>query len=277
MPILDPPALRPEFTDQVFRQMAEARTSYNIVGPKGTGRAELLHDLQRMARAMDYRECLIDLKIVQHDFHHFLAQLRRIVGVPEGFGQSVSEILARAIPPGQLVLLLLDDFDAMLGNREHQFPEAFFADLNDLKTNKLVRLCCITSEPYLRFPIYSNGRKLDGSPLDLTVLRLPKLSTPEIRARLERRLADCPGWRDESRREHVVACIHRHVAPFEFLQKIVVEDYLIGGSAANEARWLADHRELYKRAKSGSNFGRNAKEAVEWVFDQFGKIRFGGG
>jgi len=125
---------------------------------------------------------------------------------------------------GQL-LILLEDFDALIGTAAHNFPVAFFTDLNALKGTRNITLCCVTEKTHKNSLLFfEGGRTQRTSFLDLEPIDIPPLQMREIRDLLHRRLTNCEHWQKEAHKERFVDVISKAENPMVFID-LIIDDF----------------------------------------------------
>lgn len=234
--------LRPEFTKQVFEELQLGR-SLNLFGPKGSGRTRLLEDIQQLALGAGIKVIRANLKEFQFNYRGFLKDMEWQMALPKpGIKLLMQENANAPIEylPGittlqehyrgekdERVFLLFDDFDAVVGNPNHEFPKEFFNDLNSLKRNARCTLCCVTLESHSGKKIYyDGGRKHSSSWLELTPLDIPPLKRSEISEALRKRLQGNDYWNNEPAKERLItAILARPKNKVWYLLQLLAEDY----------------------------------------------------
>lgn len=181
--------LRPTFTRKLVHTLLDRRRSVNLIGPPGCGKRRLLEDV-RDCKPPDTLVLLVDLRAYKQSYAGFLGDLQRQCPQPTGKApQELGKLVAKLEDSGQRVLLLLDNFDALLDNPDidPKFDARFHDHLNSLKNHVRMALACVTVKPHDRSVVLVGGQPHGTSWLDLEKCPLPDLSRLELRAEIDRR------------------------------------------------------------------------------------------
>lgn len=189
--------LRPNFTRNLVHALLVRHRSVNLIGPPGCGKRRLLEDL-RDCKPPDTLVLLVDLRAYKRSYAGLLGELWRQISQPNASTpQELGDLVAKLEEGGQRVLLLLDNFDALLDNPDidPKFDTRFHDHLNSLKNHPRMALACVTVKPHDRSVVLVGGQPHGTSWLDLEKCSLPDLSRPELRAEIKRRQ---PGLGDDA-------------------------------------------------------------------------------
>ena len=181
--------LRPNFTRNLVHALLDRHRSVNLIGPPGCGKRRLLEDL-RDCKPPDTLVLLVDLRAYKQSYAGFLGDLWRQTSQPNAKPpQELGKLVTKLEDSGQRVLLLLDNFDALLDNPDidPKFDARFHDHLNSLKNHPRMALACVTVKPHDRSVVLIGGQPHGTSWLDLEKYSLPDLSRPELRAEIDRR------------------------------------------------------------------------------------------
>jgi hypothetical protein len=180
--------LRPGFTRELIDTLIERRRSVNLFGPPGCGKRRQLEDL-RDCRLPETLALLLDLRLYRRNYTGFLTALWRQVPppgrkTPQTLGQLIGSVQAN----GQQVLLLFDNFDALLdkADLDPQFNARFHNHLNSIKNHPRIALVCVSAKPHDHSAVLVKGQSCGTSWLGLDKLPLPELSRQELRAEVMR-------------------------------------------------------------------------------------------
>lgn len=181
--------LRPNFTRNLVHALLDRHRSVNLIGPPGCGKRRLLEDL-RDCKPPDTLVLLVDLRAYKQSYAGFLGGLWRQISQPNAkTPQELGKLVAKLEDSGQRVLLLLDNFDALLDNPyiDPKFGVQFHDHLNSLKNHPRMALACVTVKPHDQSVVLVGGQPHGTSWLDLEKCPLPDLVRPELRAEIDRR------------------------------------------------------------------------------------------
>lgn len=184
-----PHCLRPNFTCNLVHALLDRHRSVNLIGPPGCGKRRLLEDV-RDCKPPATLVLLVDLRAYKQSYAGFLGDLWRQCPHPTGKApQELGKVVAKLEDSGQQVLLLLDNFDALLDNPDidPKFDARFHDHLNSIKNYLRMALVCVSAKPHDQAVVFVNGKPSGTSWLDLEKCPLPDLSRSELRAEIERR------------------------------------------------------------------------------------------
>lgn len=233
--------LRPRFTQHVFEQLSNDR-SLNLFGPKGSGRSRLVEDLIQLAHSQGITTLKFNMEGFKYNYRGFIKDyegqmvqqqqpaqnllMQAKADAPMEELPSIALLTDRhQFPIPKQLILFLDDFDALLDNNKHQFPEAFFNDLNSFKNNANITLCCITTTSHIGKRIYYDGGRTNRTSwLELSPINIPRLTAKEIEKVLTRQLSENETWQNEPYKTQLIAKIYKHNQPLYFL-KVIIESY----------------------------------------------------
>ncbi len=190
--------LFPLFTRQLLAELESGR-SINLVGQRAQGTGRLLDDLEPLAPAH-----ISLLRLNMHDQRQSHAAL--IDGLwHQAKARGITR--AEAKQPDSLtswcdtlldevrVWLLLDRFDTLLDDpeRDSRYHCRFFRDeINSLRNRPQILLLTQTAKPHNRYSIHCGAGEPTLSPPDLQCHVLPRLSEPDARAEVRRRVPHLP-------------------------------------------------------------------------------------
>ncbi len=211
--------LRPNFTRNLFYALLDRHRSVNLIGPPGCGKRRLLEDL-RDCKPPDTLVLLVDLRAYKQSYAGFLGDLWRQFPHPTGKApQELGKLVTKLEDSGQRVLLLLDNFDALLDNPDidPKFDARFHDHLNSLKNHSRMALACVTVKPHDRSVVLVGGQPHGTSWLDLEKCPLPDLGRSELRAEIDRRQ---PGL-DADTAAAIVETVHSRERAYDLLDAIL--------------------------------------------------------
>lgn len=224
--------LRKAFTNDLYRKLVNGN-SINLVGPKFNGRLRLLEDLANVARQEGNTVVVVDMNHWKTDYEGFVkhAQEQVLLAAPASVteeesralvpAEHLSKALSAQLPHHQRIILLLNNFDAILDNPRRRFPKTFFDDLNSLRHKPNLSLCAVTQKSHLQSTIYYKEEtefKNTLSWLELEIVELPRPTLSEVREELDKRLLEVAFWRDEPEKERFVVAVQDHTAFYRFLE-----------------------------------------------------------
>lgn len=300
--------LRKFFTHTVYERL-KSGASLNLVGAKFTGRQRLLEDLQILASQEGILALVIDMNAWKHNYQGFTKHIKvqllqaytQVTGatapntlldhsplalLPETDSPIVeylTTIFAPLAQQQQQVILLLNNFDVLLDNPQQRFPKDFFDDLNALRNQTGISLCCVTQRPHLQSYVHykdeQGSLQTTLSWLNLEPLpSLPKLTFAEAREALQKELVASVQWQEEPQQERFVEALGDHEACQAFLT-IIKNSFLTQLGAIPTKRRLKDcytqYRSTYNtRPKPRSKWTwEGVKENITWILDQYKKTK----
>jgi len=225
---------RKSFTQSLYLKLVNGN-SINLVGPKFTGRQRLLDDIAALAQQDGYTAVVVDMNHWKHHYEGCVehAQEQLLLAAPAAAAEEASKsivpanhlssALASQIALHKRIILLLNNFDAVLDNPRQRFPKTFFDDLNSLRHKPNLSLCVVSGKSHLQSYIYykaENGDDLERtlSWLELEVVELERPTLSEVREELNKRLGDVSLWINESEKERFVTAVRDHAAFYRFME-----------------------------------------------------------
>jgi hypothetical protein len=211
--------LRPTFTRNLIHTLLNRHRSVNLIGPPGSGKRRLLEDV-RDCKPPDTLVLLADLRAYKQSYAGFLGDLWRQISQPNAkTPQELGKLVDKLEDGGHRVLLLLDNFDALLDNPDidPKFGARFHDHLNSLKNHPRMALACVTVKPHDRSVVLVGGQPHGTSWLDLEKCALPDLSRPELRGEIDRRQ---PGL-DADAAAMIVEAVHGRERACDLLDAIL--------------------------------------------------------
>ncbi|MCB9285074.1 MAG: hypothetical protein H6563_13440 [Lewinellaceae bacterium] len=224
--------LRKAFTNDLYGKLVKGN-SINLVGPRFNGRLRLLEDLAQLARQDGNTAVVVDMNHWKTDYEGFVnhAQEQVLLAAPASVPEEASRALVPAehlskalsaqLPHHQRIILLLNNFDAILDNPQRRFPKTFFDDLNSLRHKSNLSLCAVTQKSHLQSTIYYKEEtefKNTLSWLELEIVELARPTLSEVREELNRRLQEVSHWREEPEKERFVVAVQDHTAFYRFME-----------------------------------------------------------
>lgn len=294
--------LRKSFTDSLYKKL-KSGDSINIIGQRHNGQQRLLEDIAQLARQEGITALEIDMNKWKHHYAGFVDAVHDQLGqsmqtlssavlpaptdsskaLPAANQQHLSKVLSQQIINHKQILLLLNNYDALLDNPKQRFPKSFFDDLNSLRNKANLSLCVLTEKSHLQYKVYyeaEDGKTLDNklSWLDLDIIELPKPTMSEIREELHKRLDSVSLWEKEPEQEQFVNALHNHTAFHQFLS-IVCNSFSMNHEAMDAKKRLylchkqyGNHYHRVDKFEWGKPFAR-LKDLIEWGLDQYAKIK----
>lgn len=294
--------LRKAFTDSLYKKL-KGGDSINIVGPRHNGQQRLLDDLAQLAKQEAITVLEIDMNKWKHHYGGFVdaiqdqlnpsvhllsntplsATTHSTKALPATNEQHLSRVLSRHIIHHKQILLLLNNYDALLDNPKQRFPKSFFDDLNSLRNKANLSLCVLTEKSHLQYKVHyksEDGKTLENklSWLDLEIIELPKPTMSEIREELNKRLDTVLLWEQGPEQEQFVTALQNHTAFYQFLS-IVCNSFSMNYEARDAKQRLylchkqyGNHYHRPDKFQWGKPFSR-FKDLIEWGLDQYAKIK----
>jgi hypothetical protein len=210
--------LRPIFTENLLQDLLRG-ISINVYGTIGLGQARLLDDLVSLAKDKALFILRINIKSFAIDYagmiENLTGQLREFFpdkSISCANFSAVMKVLDEQAKTHK-VLLILENFDAILDKPNLPEFADFFGDLNRLRNQQYCSLLVLTTKPYNQYRLYTKTIQRT-SPLDLKLEALHTLSLQEIEAELKRRNISLKSQDMNTLTKY----IHEHADSFDFLE-----------------------------------------------------------
>ena len=251
--------LRPEYTLVILDRLVNRGDSINLVGEKGTGKSRLIDDLRRCSPG-HVKILFADIKAYKRAFNKLLEDFAGQLGLAGSPAGSLGTIFAGIENRPGRFLVLLDNYDALLGNPDLDpgYTETFFTDLNALKNKDNVSLLCTSCIVHHSRPVYIAGNTLT-SPLSLDIDTLPPLTFNEIDNEILRRLDEYHRLDLQTHpgdREMITKAIHGQEFPYPALKW-----YCAKLNGQNEEERALPFKKKFQRWKKA--FKKNARTGME--------------
>jgi hypothetical protein len=210
--------LRPTFTENLLQDLLRGN-SINVHGAIGQGQARLLEDLVPLATENALLVLRVNMKSFARDYNLMIsnlnAQLCALFPDKTISCTNFSEVMNTLDEHAKTakVLLMLENFDAVLDKPNPPEFADFFNDLNRLRNQQYRLLLALTTKPYNQCSLYTKTIQRT-SPLDLKLEELHKLSLQEIGAELKRRKISLNSQDLNLLKNR----IHEHSYSFDFLE-----------------------------------------------------------
>jgi hypothetical protein len=210
--------LRPTFTENLLQDLLRGN-SINVHGAIGQGQARLLKDLVPLATENALLVLRVNMKSFAHHYHFMIDKLNEQLSVlfPDKTISctNFSEVMKTLDEHEKTakVLLMLENFDAVLDKPNPPEFADFFNDLNRLRNQQHRLLLALTTKPYNQCSLYTKTIQRT-SPLDLKLEELHRLSLQEIGAELKRRKISLNSQDLNLLKNR----IHEHSYSFDFLE-----------------------------------------------------------
>jgi hypothetical protein len=219
--------LRPEYTQIIVRDLHRGK-SINLIGSEGIGRERLLQDIQQ-SDLPDTETILINLKSYKESYDALILHIWDLMGKQGKKPRNLSELIDRAENKNGRVLLLLNNFDALLDNpkADPKFDMRFYDALNYIRNKIHVALLCVTQKPHDQSVVFINGEHHSNSWLDLEKKHLPQLTRQEIGAEIARRGLSL----DEAWKEHLTDTVAEASKPYNLLE--FLSEKILNGEDGN--------------------------------------------
>ena len=183
--------LRPTFTENLLQDLLRGN-SINVHGAIGQGQARLLDDLVPLAKEKALLVLRVNMKSFARNYNFMIdklnEQLRALFPDKTISCTNFSEVMKTLDEHAKTakVLLMLENFDAVLDKPNPPEFTDLFNDLNRLRNQQHRLVLALTTKPYNQYIFYAKTIQRT-SPLDLKLEELHKLSLQEIGAELKRR------------------------------------------------------------------------------------------
>lgn len=283
--------LRPAFTQIVYEKLKRG-DSLNVIGGKGMGRSRLLNDVATAAFEEGIFTMRVNLSAYKFNYQGFLDEVNRqqfnrieqpkqVLELNAGDENGLIPFAASLSPTisnGQRqVFLLFDDFDRILDNRQQHFPQQFFDDLNALKNQANVSICCITEKAHNLYKVYykTKEKALEDrlSWLDLQLLDLDPFLLPEIKAEMGRQLQHNENWQQEKHIDTIAKAVLANPKPTLFKDYLVSNYPLNHAGSNNTPKWLKQCKRNFKRHHPQKTWlGAYVGDGIDWVLNRLLKV-----
>jgi hypothetical protein len=268
--------LRPQFTERVFSKILEGK-SLNPFGKKGTGKKRLLDDLEELGQQAGIYTIRIDMKPHELSYAGFLRQMEtqlwllpvkktqteRLMAdkmdAPVEKLPAVSTLLRNKeeVMQQEKLLLLFENFDVLMGSKNHRFPQDFFNDLNYVKGLRNVSLCCTTEKSHKNSMLFfEGGRTQKTSFLDLEPIDIPALQINEIREVINKRLAGQENWLKVNQHEKYFEFISKCSSPMVFMD-LLIDDFTYHDTDSFKKRIKRCKAQYKRRYRVNHNYWKN--------------------
>ena len=188
------------------------------------GRSRILEDIQG-CKLRGWKVLMVNMKGHKYSYQGLINYLtdqmkfNNLTPKPKDLTDWVNQVVAKR----KKVCLLLDNFDALLGDVEIDAPyrnQQFVYQLNAFSNHSHIVLLCATTETHLSSHFYI-GTKQCSSPFILQKESMPTaLAYEKIKDDLDRKLKENEYWenvKDEKNGGQYIAVIHKHKEPYLFL------------------------------------------------------------
>lgn len=202
-------ALCPGLCNELARGL-RGTTSYNLIGPSGSGRMRLLQDL-KAELSNECKVAVVDLRDYKGHYEGFVWEVARQLGAKDckHLGDVANYVHALG---KQKVILLLANFDAILGTvaKAPRCESQFLGELNNLKNLDNTNLAVVSTKYFLDYTMSQEKDWTTLSQLSLTRREIPPYTTAEAQAEI---LRQAPGLDAPT----VELLSHNYLRPYETL------------------------------------------------------------
>lgn len=250
--------LRPTFTENLLKDLIKGN-SINVYGAIGQGQARLLDDLVPLAKENALLVLRVNMKSFARDYHLMISNLNAQLSVlfPDktisctNFSEVMKTLDEHA--KTDKILLMLENFDAVLDKPNPPEFADFFNDLNRLRNQQYRLVLALTTKPYNQYRFYVKHLQ-HVSPLTLKLAELHRLSLQEIGAELKHRKISLNSQDLNLLKNR----IHAHSYSFDFLE------YCCGCLNAKTHQNLSFSERLKIWEK---DFSKTREKIVRWKID----------
>ncbi|MDD2816478.1 MAG: hypothetical protein PHP00_12230 [Thiotrichaceae bacterium] len=210
--------MRPTFTENLLKDLIKGN-SINVHGAIGQGQARLLEDIVPLAKEKALLVLRVNMKRFAEDYAGMIEnlerQLRALFPDKTITCTNFSEVMKTLDEHAKTakVLLMLENFDAVLDKPNPPEFADFFNDLNKLRNQQHRLVLALTTKPYNQCSLYTKTIQRT-SPLDLKLEELHRLSLQEIGAELKHRKTSLNSQDLNLLKNR----IHEHSYSFDFLE-----------------------------------------------------------
>lgn len=238
----------PQTCETLYNELTKKSCSLNFIGEAGRGRSGVLMDLKQKLQSKKHPVALVHMREYVDSYAGFLNELYKQLKLrPQSAqGKSLVDLCRQLEERKSFTFLLLDDFDALMGNPdiavEYQ-KQQFIDQIRSIKSTDVLHLICGSEKRLLNQTYYKEGKQLPNSPFRLEDETLPShISTDGIRAALDEQLATTDYWQsiDEHLRAAYVGAIQNNQqSTYTYCRYII-------GELNNRGKTEAQRETIYK-------------------------------
>lgn len=206
-------ALQPGVCTEITRGL-RGTTSYNLIGPVGSGRMRLLLDL-KAELSSECKVAVVDLRDYKGHYEGFVWEIARQLGAKDC--KHLGDIANFVLSLGQQkVVLLFANFDAILGTvaKATRFDSQFLGELNNLKNLENTNIALVSTKYFLDYIMSQEKDWTTLSQLSLVRKEIPAYTSEEARAEI---LRQAPGLEQAT----MELLIRDYLRPFDTLTGIL--------------------------------------------------------
>jgi ABC-type dipeptide/oligopeptide/nickel transport system ATPase component len=178
--------LRPDFTQNIYKNYVLKSQSINIFGEKGIGKSRFIKDLLTLVDE-NIKVVTMDMRTVRHNYDKFIEALQEKLEFSYLSQDKLSDLLEHYTDQYEQTLFIIDNFEELYkDNVDKRYDFDFFGELNAYKNKPNTSLIILSSRNYSHHNFYNQG-KLSVSPLDIPVKEMIPLTLDDIEAELRAR------------------------------------------------------------------------------------------